>query len=156
MTGLPNHIDKWVSPEPNTGCWIWLGALGKDNYGIHSDHATQTTMGAHRRVYQILVGPIPKGQCALHRCDNPWCVNPEHIFLGTKGDNNRDRHSKRRSAIGERHGMSKLTAEQVLQIRRARGLQKDTARQFGVSLMTVKAIKQRRLWKHLKEELSHG
>lgn len=147
---LPVNIEKFVMPEPMSGCWIWLGALGTDGYGMGWDGELKKTIVAHRLVYQILVGPIPSGKLLLHRCDNPCCVNPDHMFVGTTADNNRDCKAKGRNAFGVKHGMNKLSEAEVLAIRASVLPEKAIAEQFGISWATVSAIKQRRLWKHLQ------
>jgi hypothetical protein len=143
-------LDSYFIPEPMSGCWLWLGGLGKDGYGMAWDVAEKKSLGAHRWVYMLLVGPIPEGQNVLHRCDNPCCVNPDHLFLGSLGDNNRDRKEKGRGATGVRHPMNKLSVEQVLEIRNAPGLHREIAGQFGVSKSLISHIKTRRLWKELE------
>lgn len=75
-------------------CWIWKAGTDKDGYGkIYVDGKT---IRSHRVSWEIHNGPIPKNMCVLHKCDNPPCVNPEHLFLGTSTDNNRDREVKNR------------------------------------------------------------
>lgn len=73
-----------IIPEPNSGCWIWLGHVSKDGYGkIGHDFA-------HRRLFEEFKSRIPAGLHVLHRCDTPICVNPAHLFLGDRFDNMRD------------------------------------------------------------------
>jgi hypothetical protein len=86
-------------PEPNSGCWIWLGS-GR-TYGQTNWHETMPLYGealAHRWSYRAFLGPIPKGMFVCHRCDTPPCVNPDHLFIGTAGDNARDMVRKGRHA----------------------------------------------------------
>lgn len=88
----------WSRVTKSEGCWTWNGAKQKFGYGwvwIDGEGSKNT----HRVAYEIGVGPIPAGQCVLHRCDNPPCVNPAHLFLGTKGDNTRDMVSKNRHVL---------------------------------------------------------
>jgi hypothetical protein len=87
-----NHI-----PEPNSGCWLWLGALNKQGYGSLKDGRVRVM--AHRYSYQLHKGPISEGSCIRHTCDTPWCVNPDHLLEGTWGDNNRDRARRGRNGI---------------------------------------------------------
>lgn len=89
-------------PEPNTGCLLWTGAEGLDGYGLFSVFGK--TLRAHRVAWMLWRGPIPQGPGALgvivcHRCDTPFCVNPDHLFLGTQRDNIRDCIAKGRSGV---------------------------------------------------------
>ena len=94
-------------PEPNTGCWLWMGALGSWGYGvIWGDGRLKR---AHRVAFELYVGPIPEGMDVCHKCDVTWCVNPEHLFLGDDSDNQRDRALKGRARISKKglpHGVS--------------------------------------------------
>jgi hypothetical protein len=81
-------------PEPTTGCWLWLNSLSRDGYGKIRTSAGR--LGAHVYSYETFVGPT-NGLCVLHRCDTPWCVNPDHLFVGTRTDNNKDRAKKGRN-----------------------------------------------------------
>ena len=100
---LPEKLASKIGPATTTGCFPWLAAKWAHGYGsIYYDGRTQA---AHRVIYEFVVGPIPKGLCVLHRCDNPPCVNPEHLFLGTKQDNTDDmmrkgRHCSQRDEKG--------------------------------------------------------
>lgn len=87
------HVDK--SGE----CWNWKGALGRGGYGQFAPTATTHAL-AHRYSYELHVGPIPAGHVICHRCDNPGCVRPDHLFLGTQLDNVRDMFSKGRNVSG--------------------------------------------------------
>jgi HNH endonuclease len=142
-------LENFIIPEPMSGCWIWLGALDQDNYGVAWDSAMQRNARAHRHVYETLVGEIPAGKKLLHRCDNPCCVNPDHMFVGTTADNNADCKAKGRNAAGVKHPQNKLSIEQVLAIRQSAESQRKLAVRFGVSQSLISHIKTRRLWKDL-------
>lgn len=89
----------------------------------------------------------------LHRCDNPPCVNPAHLFLGTDLDNARDRDAKGRRAAGELHGSAKLTAETVRAIRalhtEGAATMRGMARRYGINRSTIKQVILRQTWKHI-------
>ena len=156
----------WSKVEKSeSGCWLWAGTMASNGYGRFQ--LDRKSRWAHRVAYQFAVSPIPEGLCVLHRCDNPPCVNPEHLFLGTQQDNladmvakgrnqKGDRHSSRlhpeRLCRGERHGQAKLTEASVLTIRaayRAGGRVGQLARQFGVARQTITDILRNRRWTHL-------
>lgn len=96
----------FIKSGPIAGCWEWSGALNRSGYGLFCISGTKG-MHASRASWILHKGPIPEGMCVCHSCDNPGCVNPDHLWLGTKADNNRDRSTKNRSRP------SKLTAEDV-------------------------------------------
>lgn len=130
-----------------------LTHLARDRYGYGKAHHNGKALGAHRLAWIKAHGAIPPGMLVCHACDEPACVNPRHLFLGTWGDNTRDRDVKGRNAKGERVGQAKLTARKVLAIREryARGdiSQAALAAKFGVGQVTVHHIVTRFTWKHI-------
>jgi hypothetical protein len=132
-------------------CWLWTSAL-MDGYGAFSYRGR--TIRAHRVAYELAHPDEDIGPWAvLHTCDNGACVNPRHLFLGTLGDNNRDRAQKRRSARGERNAKAKLTANAVREIRRrhAGGESKESlGRHFGVSGVAIGKVIRGKSWGHVK------
>jgi len=138
--------DKFI-PEPNSGCWLWLGATGgKKGYGKMMLRHTRRPEFAHRISFYLSFGQITKH--VLHKCDNPYCVNPEHLFEGTNDDNIADMVAKNRNRRGERHHWSVLTEEDVGEIRKLIGFQtlKSIADMYGVSKHAIWAIKEGKNW----------
>lgn len=114
-----SYVDTVPGLGPEGDCWEWKGVLNNDGYGIFN--YGKNTSGAHRVSYELFYGIlIPKGICVCHHCDNPSCVRPSHLFLGTIADNVKDKVKKgRQSSLKyENHGMAKLTWIQVREIRR--------------------------------------
>lgn len=152
-------------------CWPWIGAHNKDGYGHLYVVSRKRNIGAHRLSWEIHHGPIPPGLLVCHTCDNPNCVNPYHLFLGTQKENLADRDQKgrgingpkngrhthpERTARGERNGSAKLTGDMVGRILREwKGRttsQRELARQLGVHYDTVWRVVHGKFWKHLLRE----
>jgi len=107
-----------ISSKPG-GCWIWTGAKGRRGYGrFWTEH--RKSIAAHRFSYETFVGSIPMGLFVCHHCDNPPCVRPDHLFIGTRSDNIQDSIKKGRFSSGENHVMCKLSDNQVAEIRELR------------------------------------
>lgn len=146
----------WQYVEWSPECWTWRGALGKTGYGTFTMSGGRRT-NAHRAMWIFRNGPIPENLVICHKCDNPSCVNPAHLFIGTQGDNMADMFAKgRRSALphplGEANHNSVLSREKVLKIRalRAAGKSlKEVATIFGIAGTTVSAVANRKIWKHV-------
>src|SRR5688572_336575 len=98
-----------VDTVPECGCWIWRGCKISGGYGTVGVGGKGSYKSVHRASYEIHHGEIPDGLVVMHKCDTPSCVNPDHLTVGTKGENNRDRRNKARCA-------SKLNADQVISI----------------------------------------
>lgn len=133
-------------------CWIWNGARGRGDYGQFCLE-DRNNMHAHRAAYVLFNKiKIPEGLLACHTCDNPPCVNPQHIFLGTTQHNTEDMMKKGRSMKGEKHPKAKLTKENVLDIRRLHkeGIkQTKIAEMFNVLASYINCIIKKRTWKHI-------
>lgn len=166
---IQERFSKKLGPKDSHGCVPWLGARqgckGRE-YGNFRTQSRRSPQPAHRVAWVMANGPIPEGLEVCHKCDNSLCVNPEHLFLGTHKDNMQDCIQKGRFVFaqagkGEVHGRSKLTDEQVLEIRKlyrkpvmgrygvspvsCRGL----AEQFGVCEGMIYNIVHGKNWKHL-------
>lgn len=132
-------------------CWLWTAARNSDGYGQIGVEGTSKL--AHRVAYVLFRGEIPEGMEVCHKCDNPACCNPDHLFLGETIDNMQDMAAKDRSTHGERNPHAKLTEAQVREARRlyATGLHTATrlGRMFGVAEQTMSALLKRRTWKRI-------
>ena len=96
-------IEKNIERIPEAGCWIWTGSCRPTGYG--QVFVNKKTISAHKYTYETYKGPVAPGLLVLHKCDNPSCVNPDHLFLGTQSDNMYDMYKKgRRSQAGELNG----------------------------------------------------
>lgn len=134
-----------IKINDRSGCWDWLGCKFSTGYGqIKLGGKKRTT---HRFSYELHRGAIPSGQCVCHRCDNPGCVNPDHLFLGTDADNVADKVAKGRQAQGITHGLAKLTESDVLAIRAAVGVtQQNLAERHGVTQSAISLIRLGKNW----------
>lgn len=149
-------------------CWEWMGCRFTHGYGCAT--AEGKNRGAHRVAWEIANGEIPEGRWVLHKCDNPPCCNPAHLYLGTPRDNVRDMLERKRNRPpsgdehfwrrhperiirGEQHGNAKITDDQVLEIRKryaAGGItQANLAREYGLTHGTLSVIISGRGWSHL-------
>ena len=142
--------------EKTDNCWIWLGRLfgkGYGSIGLGGKGAKQVL--AHRLSYQIHKGPIPDGMVVMHKCDNPRCVNPDHLEAGTQSQNIKDAFSRGRKINlpsglkGESHGASKLTEKIVLEIRESKISMAKLAVLHSVSKSTIERIRYRETWRHI-------
>lgn len=163
--------------QPN--CLLWNGTRTSEGYGVIWEKEAQKNKPAHRWAWEKFFGPIPSGFCICHHCDNPPCINPDHLFLGTNVDNTRDRtlkgrtasgprngahtHPERRpagerhgrhtqpwaTARGERAGRVKLTTQQVLDIRAKRESIRAASNRYGVGMTHIKRIRRRAVWTHV-------
>lgn len=132
------------------GCWVWTAAKNEHGYGVSCRQGRMRK--AHRQCLAFFGVTIPDGLFVLHECDNPPCVNPAHLRLGTAKDNTQDSKQKRRNNYGERNGMAVLTEAQVREIRTlydAGESQGSIGCKFGVTSRTVSKIVLRQRWLHV-------
>lgn len=124
-------------------CWPWLGYLNPAGYGVIGRRDRGTKL-VHRLIYELVHGPLPSHLACCHRCDNPPCCNPAHLFAGTHKVNMMDKQRKGRQVNGSRHGSARLTEDEVAQIRRrytAGGvLQRELAAEFGVTQSAISLV----------------
>jgi len=141
---------KWVIDE-TTGCHEWTCSRYTGGYG-YIKHARRK-FKAHRVAWELAHGPIPDGMCVCHTCDNPGCVNPAHLFLGTQADNSADRNAKGRTyrAYGEAHFNTRISAasvERIFELRAAGWTQRSIAAEVGCCVPYVSTILSGKARKH--------
>ena len=140
----------WSKVDKSGDCWEWTGVTTPEGYGrfVVWYRTENQLIGAHR-VSIYLDGRDPRGKVVRHTCDNPSCVNPNHLILGTIQDNIQDRSDRNRQAVGEKVHTSKLTKEQVLEIRASNKSITELTEQFNVSPWAIRNILNRKSWKHI-------
>ena len=153
---------NYVNKDSVTGCWNWTRGKVWSGYGyFYLPGPERIQVRAHREAWELTNGPIPAGLFVLHRCDNPLCCNPAHLFLGTQTDNMRDMDKKGRRKLshnfskrdqnGENNCRAKLTAENVREIRRLikSHTHEALAKKFGVSRGDISLISENKIWKEV-------
>jgi hypothetical protein len=148
----PAHYDVTAS-----GCWEWNRSRDTNNYG--RTRYGGIARAAHRAYYAHYIAPIPAGMVVMHLCDNPPCVNPDHLAAARQVANLGDMARRGRAAKGERVGTSKLTADQALAIYRRRMAGeplRPIADDYGVSVMTVSKIARGVMWNHVTGAPTHA
>jgi len=158
MNFTPERIANfWAKVDKEShvgGCWVWQGAKFSKGYGA-IQLGVGNTARTHRVSYVLHNGPFDDDLVVCHKCDNPACVNPLHLFLGTEADNAADRKNKGRSArqYGGKNGQSKLTDNIVVSIYQDPRTNRDIAAEYGVASSLVSQIRHRKIWgettKHL-------
>lgn len=135
-----SHVDKQES-----GCWLWTAYCMKNGYGFFRTPARHEL--AHRASYRLFNGQLDTRD-VMHKCDVPKCVNPDHLVLGSRLENMQDAKRKGRMRIGQKHGRSKLTEEQVFLIKKSNKPQKEIAVEFGITQSHVSCLKSGKKWQH--------
>jgi len=140
-----NHIKQ------DNGCWLWSKSLHKDGYG-HLSYQRKYWL-ASRLAWTLTHGNIPERMCVCHKCDNPACINPDHLFLGTHAENMGDMKTKNRRKninTGEKNGRAKVKQDDVLKIRHLyktrQANQVQLAKEFGISQSSISAIIRKKIW----------
>lgn len=151
ITGRNAHFVTRIRVDASTGCWEFTGARSSAGYGAFWDG--QRLVRAHRYAFEQFCSPIPEGLIICHACDNPGCVNPHHLWLGTQADNAADKFRKGRGNIvkGEAHPHARLTASEVLAIRADARMHVEIASEYGIHPGCVSQIKRRVTWRHLPD-----
>lgn len=144
-----SRLVESIEIDKTTRCWNWTGARQEKGYGLISIDGKHEK--AHRVAFQLMVGEIPDGMMVCHRCDNPSCINPFHLFLGSGSDNANDAVLKGRMAAlaGEQVQSARLTEAEVVMIRSDPRSQSEIAAAYQISQTTVSAIKRRKTWAHV-------
>jgi HNH endonuclease len=135
----------------NNSCWLWTAS--KDTFGYGQICVKGEMFSSHRVSFEMSRGKIPDGAQVLHKCDNPSCIRPKHLFLGNDAINSKDRVAKGRQAKGEKIHTAKLTARRVMQLRslRAEGYKyTELSEWFGIGVPQVFSICKGRAWKHIQ------
>ena len=142
--------------EEDGGCWVWTAGQDKDMYGKFqiSENGKTIYIRAHQYSWQLFTGrPCPRILQICHKCDHPWCVNPDHLFIGTTQDNTQDKVDKGRQAKGEDQGSAKLNNEKVKEIRELFATGNYTKQKlsdlFSVSRHSIYSIVLKKTWKHI-------
>lgn len=158
---LKERFLRSISPEPNTGCWLWCGFVPDGGYGRFRmcSNPKKASTPAHRAAWLLFVGRIPRGTLVCHKCDVRACANPDHLFLGSYADNMRDASRKGRMdwkiakrpglRRGEAHPAAKLRASDVIFIRGSEETGVRLAEQFGVAPLTISRIRRNLIWRHI-------
>lgn len=146
---------EWV--VNGNGCFVCV-SHSKDKTGYARYRANGKLTRLHVYVYEQMFGSKPKGFVVMHKCDNPTCINPEHLMLGTQKENVHDMINKNRKASleGIRNPMVRLTEEQVIEILKDNRPQVEIAKRYGVKQAHISAIKLGKTWKHLHDMCIKG
>lgn len=142
----------WSKVKKTRGCWLWIAGKNKRGYGWFRDSNGESRL-AHRVSWELVNGVVPDGLLVLHTCDNPSCVRPDHLFIGTHRDNVRDMIEKGRAVYvkGEQHGRAKLGEKEVKEIKRKyfEGSVLQLSKFYRVSPSMITRILMNKSWNHL-------
>jgi hypothetical protein len=159
MTKISTHFQRFKTEEQrffekviklDNGCWGWTSAV---SHGRGMFYVNGKTVKAYRYIYELNNGPIQHGLFVMHSCDNPICVNPDHLSIGTAMDNKIDSMQKKRHAVGVRNGGgTKLNENSIIRIKILDGVfsSRKTAKALNMSHTVIKRIRRGMLWKHIQ------
>jgi len=141
----------WSRVHKTDTCWLWMGTITTGGYGRIQVNCK--LICTHRLSWEMRYGKIPKGMFALHKCDVPNCVNPNHLYIGTTQDNMNDKVNRGRSPRGESHGNNRLKESQIRSIRKINSFdiftQAEIGKIFSVARETTRDIINKKIWKHV-------
>jgi hypothetical protein len=155
---IPMHkrFDEFIAINSETGCHEWLAGKNNKGYGILGYEGGK--MLSHRFAWERKNGKIPKGMCCLHKCDNPACNNPDHLFLGTHYENMMDRDAKNRGSLGSRNAMAKVNetiAKEIDDLLRSGMRVFEVAKKTGYNEDIVHNILRGKTWTHVTGRPKH-
>lgn len=146
---VETRLNRLSMPVTECGCWVWIGRTNAGGYGefFHDGKVHK----AHRMSWTTYKGPIPECKQVLHSCDNTYCINPDHLFIGTHVDNMQDMAKKKRgrNSTGEANPHALLTETQVKEIRELNGDAADIGARYGVGRHVIYQIRKRKSWTHI-------
>ncbi len=146
---LAQRLEKYSTPVPECGCTVWLGAVKSPDAPYGYVGVGRRMRLAHRVAWELEKGPIPEGMFVLHSCDNPSCINTNHLFLGTHDDNMADMVLKNRSGTGEKNSNAKLSQADVDAIRASTLRPFELAKKYNVSDSNIVLILSNQSWRKL-------
>lgn len=148
LPNKPEASDPYNLDYSKKGCWEWVGATVRGGYG--SLKINNKKIGAHRFSWELHNGPIPEGLMTLHKCDNPPCCRPDHLFIGTGSDNMQDRAAKGRdNAVATGAVLTELEVQEVLIELNMGRSQAEIAEMYGVTQTTISRILHGETWREL-------
>lgn len=147
-----SRLEYLSIPEPNSGCWIWLGAVNSGGYG--TIRIGPKTRLAHRVMVEQVRGQIPDGMLVCHSCDVPPCINPDHLWLGSSQDNSDDcvkknRFPNRKGDAHPRAGLTDQMVEEIIGFLELGVRIRELGGHYGVSKDVIRNIKHKKSWSHL-------
>jgi len=173
FASIRKRLAKYTSKSEGGGCWNWTGHLNEKGYAMMSA-GRKISLRASRVVYLLKHGYFNEALYVCHKCDNPKCVNPDHLFLGTAKDNTHDMIQKNRmsrppvhygsthplvrnpqlSARGAKNGNSSIDDDRALQIYESEGSVRELSNRFGLSPSAIHSIKMKKTWRHIHANMS--